>query len=124
MVRVFFLPRMPVPDRHQVFCMLICVFLQAGDLIAAQVISAQTFSLLFYQLHSPRWVGWVVLGLANGLMIMLTFLGSAMYKTKANGDFCGSCHFSLLIHGSELRHEQMASLDTGVGLPLSMNWLG
>jgi hypothetical protein len=48
----------------------------------------QTFSLLFYQLHSPRWVGWVVLGFTNGLMIMLTFLGPAIYRTKTNGDFC------------------------------------
>ena len=52
------------------------------------MISAQTFCLLFYQFQSPRWVGWVVLGFVNGLMVMLTFLGPAIYRTNANGDFC------------------------------------
>ena len=57
--------------------------------MTAQVISTQTFCLLFYQLHSPRWVGWVVLGFANALVVMFTFLGPAIYKTSARGDFCG-----------------------------------
>ena len=64
--------------------------------MVAQVISVQTFCLLFYQLHSPRWVAWIVLGFVNGFMIMLTFLGPGIYKTKTNGAFCGCRHFSLL----------------------------
>jgi hypothetical protein len=54
----------------------------------AQVVSAQTFSLLFYQLHSPRWVVWVVLGLANTLVVMFTFLGPIVYMDEVKGDFC------------------------------------
>ncbi|KAF9653007.1 hypothetical protein BDM02DRAFT_3183333 [Thelephora ganbajun] len=74
------------------FCTAQGVLKHLSDIGSASwsfVISAQTFCLLFYQLHSPRWVGWVVLGLANGLMVMLIFLGPAVYRTKADGDFYG-----------------------------------
>ena len=54
-------------------------------MIAAQVVSAQTFSLLFYQLHSPWWVGWVVFGLSNSLVVVFAFLGPVIYKNEARG---------------------------------------
>ena len=52
--------------------------------MVVQVISVQTFCLLFYQLQAPRWVGWVVLGSATALTATLTLLGPAIY----GGDFC------------------------------------
>ena len=58
------------------------------NLTLAQVISVHTFCLLFYQLHSPRWVGWIVFILVNGILVMLTFLGPVVYKTDTTGDFC------------------------------------
>ena len=70
--------------------MFICTrtFPQGENSTVAQVISIQTFCLLFYQLHSPRWVGWTVLIIVNGLLITLTFLGPVIYKTKTTGEFC------------------------------------
>lgn len=74
------------------FCTTQAVLKQVSDVgsaIWSLVVSVQTFSLLFFQLHSPRWVGWVVLGFSNGLVVMFAFLGPAVYKTKAQGDFYG-----------------------------------
>lgn len=90
MVSVFLSLMIREPDYHQVFSMLICPypFMRAKYSTTAQIISTQTFCLLFYQLHSPRWVVWVILGFANGLVVMFTLLGPAIYKTKARGDFC------------------------------------
>jgi len=77
---------------HGQFCTAQGVLKHLSDIGSATwslVIAGQTFSLLFYQLHSPRWVGWAVLGFTNALLIMLIFLGPAVYKTKTNGDFFG-----------------------------------
>lgn len=59
-----------------------------GPMTARQVISAQTFCLLFYQLRSPRWVVWVVLVFASALVVMFTLIGPVAYRNNANGDFC------------------------------------
>lgn len=74
------------------FCTTQAVLKQVSDVgsaIWSLVVSAQTFCLLFFQLHSPRWVGWVVLGFSNGLVVMFAFLGPAIYRTEAKGDFYG-----------------------------------
>jgi len=77
---------------HGQFCTVQGVLKHLSDIESAAwsfVISAQTFCLLFYQLQSPRWVGWVVLGSVNALMVVLTVLGPASYKTMTNGGFYG-----------------------------------
>ena len=56
--------------------------------MTVQVISAQTFFLLFYQLHLPWWVVWVVLVFSNGMVVMFAFLGPGIYKTMDGGNFC------------------------------------
>lgn len=74
------------------FCTTQAVLKQISDVGAAiwsLVVSVQTFCLLFYQLQSPRWVGYTVLGFANSLVIIFTFLGPVVYKNKPGGDFYG-----------------------------------
>jgi len=106
MVSIILPPRIPEPNRHQVFYMTMCSYTPTSGTLNGCTGDFRTDVLyLFYQPHPPRWVGWVVFGFTNGLTIMFTFLGPAIYRTS---DFCECQCFPLLTlflnRGANRRH--------------------
>jgi len=49
------------------------------------VIAVHTFAVMFYQVHSPRWVMWLTVVCINGYMVFMCFLGPLVYKTGSYG---------------------------------------
>lgn len=53
------------------------------------VIAFHTFFLLFYRLRIPRWVMYITLVAVQGLVILVTPLGSVIYNDSGRGSFYG-----------------------------------